>query len=101
MLFHPVCVLPSQPKQIQDIKDFLVAARRKDAKCECPAVLPFGACNTLHGGEMYRERIVQCCGVQGLHAKGCCGGHCCSRSRKGDACDSVCCTSTESSFSTA
>ena len=27
-------VFPSQPKQIQDIKDFLVAARRKDAKCE-------------------------------------------------------------------
>ena len=37
-----VCARPAspQPKQINEIKDFLLTARRKDAKCEAPRCLP-------------------------------------------------------------
>ena len=42
---HPLtpaaCSPPSsQPKEIQEIKDFLLTARRKDARCACPCDTP-------------------------------------------------------------
>ena len=50
------CSCPSrpvslQPKQINEIKDFLLTARRKDAKCECDTPQALAECTTpcLHG----------------------------------------------------
>ena len=34
------CLFYLKPKQIQEIKDFLITARRKDAKCEFQCVSP-------------------------------------------------------------
>lgn len=34
MSFNIFSIFPSQPKQIHEIKDFLVTARKKDAKCK-------------------------------------------------------------------
>ena len=31
------CTCLLQPKEIQEIKDFLLTARRKDARCACPS----------------------------------------------------------------
>jgi len=37
LLSDASCTCLSQPKEIQEIKDFLLTARRKDARCACPS----------------------------------------------------------------
>ena len=46
-----------QPKKIEEIKDFLITARRKDAKCKCVCVRERGGRKTGEGSYFFAPLI--------------------------------------------